>query len=179
MPEYDELDEENDANPGNLRAALKKAQKEKADAEKAQAEMQKQIADLTKLQAGQTIAQLLQAKGVSPKAAKFLQNDNVEATPEAVDAWLTENGEFFNIKSGDDTPTGESATAPSPASGDYAAVLAALQANSAMGQESSATQNAQEQVLLGKLSELGQNVKSEADITAALRALGAPVVTGY
>jgi hypothetical protein len=64
--------------------------------------------------------------------------------------------------------------------GDMADLIAALQSNREMSYDSSATPNATEQALLAKVAELGKNAKSEAEITAALLALGAPVApSGY
>lgn len=179
MAEYDdELDETTDG-PADLRKALAKAKKEATDARKEREDMAKQLAELSGKVKGNTLAELLQAKGANPKAAKYALKDDVEATPEAVDAWLAENGEFFTNKaSTNEGESGEeSGTKPT---GDMADLLTALQNSRDMSLDSSATPNATEQALLAKVAELGNNVHSEAEITAALRALGAPVAaSGY
>lgn len=180
MAEYDDEFDETTDGPADLRKALAKAKKEATEARKAQEEMAKQLATLTGQVKGNTLAELLKAKGANPKAAKYALKDDVEATPEAVDAWLAENGEFFTAKAST-TEGEESGDEPGAGpTGDMAELLAALQNNREMSYDSSATVNATEQVLLAKLEELGKNVKSEAEITAALRALGAPVAApGY
>lgn len=98
MSEFDyDGDLDNDG-PGGLRRALEKAQKAAKDAiaraEKAEADR----AEALKSVRSQSLTSLLRDKGVKPALAKWLEKDDVDATPEAVDAWLKENGEFFNVK---------------------------------------------------------------------------------
>jgi len=67
-----------------------------------------------------SLSTILRDKGVKPGLAKWLEKDEVEASPEAVDAWLKENGEFFNVKPAEpekaepqaDEPQGESNVSP-------------------------------------------------------------------
>lgn len=99
MSDYDYEDFENgeDNSPAGLRKALKKAQdaakkerelREAAEAKAAAAEKTAKKSNLT---------EILKDKGVKPALVRFLEQDGVEATPEAVDAWVQENREVFNI----------------------------------------------------------------------------------
>lgn len=90
--------EDEDNSPAGLRKALKKAQ---SDAKKAREELaaEKAARELAEKSVKKsTLTELLKDKGIKPGLARFLEKDDVEATPEAVDAWVKENGEFFNIK---------------------------------------------------------------------------------
>jgi hypothetical protein len=90
--------EPDDHSPAGLRKALEKAKRE---AKQAQAELAKEREARTAAEGlvkKSTLKDLLEKKGVKPGLARWLEKDDVEATPEAVDAWLKENGEFFNVK---------------------------------------------------------------------------------
>jgi hypothetical protein len=94
----DNFDDENDHSPAGLRKALEKAKRE---AKKAQEELAAEREARTKAEGlvkKSTLTEILKDKGVKPGLTRWLEKDDVEATPEAVDAWLTENGEFFNVK---------------------------------------------------------------------------------
>lgn len=180
MAEYDDEYDETDQGPADLRKALAKAKREATETRKAYDEMAKQLADLNVKVKSNTLAELLSAKGVNPKAAKFLQSDNVEATPEAVDAWLAENGEFLNLKPKTETTDGAAEEQAPGTDPGMKALLDALANNRELSQDSSSTPDATEQTRLAQLAELGRNVKSESEITAALLAMGAPVAApGY
>lgn len=180
MAQYDDEYDEDDQGPADLRKALAKAKRDATEARKEKEEMAKQLADLSIKVKSNTLAGLLQAKGVNPKAAKFLQSDNVEATPEAVDAWLAENGEFLNLKPKSETSEGAADEQASGPTDGMKALLDALANNRELSQDSSATADASEQTRLAQLAELGKSVKSESEITAALIAMGAPVsAPGY
>lgn len=109
----DDIDDEfepEDHSPAGLRKALEKAKRE---AKQAQAELAKERearATAEGLVKKSTLKELLEKKGVKPGLARWLEKDDVEATPEAVDAWLTENGEFFNVKA--DAPKEQAADEP-------------------------------------------------------------------
>jgi hypothetical protein len=104
----DDIDDDfepEDHSPAGLRKALEKAKRE---AKQAQAELAKERearATAEKAVKKSTLKDLLETKGVKPGLARWLEKDDVEATPEAVDAWLKENGEFFNVKA--DAPKDE------------------------------------------------------------------------
>ena len=98
--DYDFEDFENgeDNSPAGLRKALKKAQAEAKKANEALAEERKARTTAEQAVKKSTLTDLLKGKGIKPELARWLEKDDVEATPEAVDAWVKENGEFFNIK---------------------------------------------------------------------------------
>lgn len=95
MSDYD-YDDENDSNPGNLRKALEKALKAAKDAEARATAAESAKAELEGKFKSQSLASLLSERKVPAGLAKFM--GDTEATAEAVDAWLKENGELFNLK---------------------------------------------------------------------------------
>lgn len=94
--EYDEFDDDEFENesgntPSGLRKALDKANKAKAD-------LEKQLADLRKEVTSQRLSDLMRDRKVPANIQRWMKRDEVEATPEAVDKWLAENGEDFGWK---------------------------------------------------------------------------------
>lgn len=59
-------------------------------------ELQKQLNDMLTKDRTRTVTETLKSKGVDEKVAKFVPTD--ATTPEAVDAWLAENGDVFGYK---------------------------------------------------------------------------------
>jgi hypothetical protein len=76
-----------------LRAAHRKAQKEND-------ELKKQLSEFRESQRKNTVADALDAKGLSKKLAKFVIADagDSEINTEYIDTWLSENGELFGIE---------------------------------------------------------------------------------
>ena len=94
----DDFDNGEDNSPAGLRKALKKAL---AEAKKAQDDLAAEKAARTaaeKTVKKSTLKEILESKGIKPGLTRWLEKDDVDATPEAVDAWVKENGEFFNIQ---------------------------------------------------------------------------------
>ena len=85
----EETQQEDKNGPANLRKALKRAEKEKK-------ELAEQLAQIQSDLRGRTVKELLAQKGVPEKVAKFIPGD--VSTPEAVDAWLTENADVFGFQ---------------------------------------------------------------------------------
>lgn len=85
---YDLDDDSNDQGPKALRDALEKANKKLA-------ELEKQNADLAKKANEGTLSQIFTAKKVPANIQRWMKRDEVEASPEAVDKWLEENGSDF------------------------------------------------------------------------------------
>ena len=97
MSEFDyDYDESN--TPKALRDHAKNLEKQLADLQKKFDDAEKARQAAEKVAKSQSLTSLLRDKGIKPALAKWLEKDEVEATPEAVDAWLKENGEFFNVK---------------------------------------------------------------------------------
>ena len=176
MSEYDEYDENEQNGPAQLRDALKKAQKALTEERKARAADLERLTELEKKDKARSFESLLQEAGAKPKAARYLQMEGVEPTKEAVTAWLKDNEEFLAPST---QTTTETTTQKEQSSEDYGEILAALQANRELSVDAQDTPNKSEQALLGVLAELGRTAKSEADITNALKALGAPITSGY
>lgn len=96
---YQDWDDEDDDFEGdvdntNLVRQLRKALKAK------EAELKKfesELGDLRSAQRTSTIQSVLSEKGVSPKVAKFIPAD-IDATPEAIEAWVSENADIFGIQ---------------------------------------------------------------------------------
>jgi hypothetical protein len=95
VSDYDDYDE-NDNNPGDLRKALEKFKKAAKEAEARAAAAEERAANAEKSVKSQSLASLLSERKVPAGLAKFM--GDTEATAEAVDAWLKENGELFNLK---------------------------------------------------------------------------------
>lgn len=93
--EFDDYDDEDEDEAGNgpkdLRRALSKANKQNA-------EMAKQLEELTKKLASQSLSSLLSEKKVPANIQRWMKRDEVEPTAEAVDTWLKENGADFGWK---------------------------------------------------------------------------------
>ena len=95
MSDYNDYDDEND-NPGNLRKAHDKAKKEAKEAEARAAAAEAALAELQGKFKSQSLTSLLSERKIPAGLSKFM--GDVEPTAEAVDAWLKENGELFNLK---------------------------------------------------------------------------------
>jgi len=108
---------ETDNGPANLRKALKRAEKEKK-------ELSEQLAQIQSDLRSRSVKEVLASKGVPEKVAKFIPGDI--STPEAVDAWLTENADVFGFQ-----PAG---TEPAPTSEETQANVAAYQRINAASQ---------------------------------------------
>jgi hypothetical protein len=91
-------DDEYQDGPKALREAYEKLKKQAEAQAKELAAEKEARAKAETLAKSQSITSILRDKGVKPGLAKWLEKDAVDATPEAVDAWLKENGEFFNVK---------------------------------------------------------------------------------
>lgn len=86
--DFDSVEEQNDG-PANLRKALKRAEKEKK-------ELAEQLAQIQSDLRSRSVKDVLAQKGVPEKVAKFIPGD--VSTPEAIDAWLTENADVFGFQ---------------------------------------------------------------------------------
>lgn len=93
--ENDDFEDESGSSPKDLRAALAKANKALKAKEAELAERDTQLADLAKKVKTVTLRDALSAAGVDPKYARFAERDEVDATPEAIAAWVDENKEVY------------------------------------------------------------------------------------
>jgi hypothetical protein len=77
---------------------LKKLLKAKRADEKRIKELTEQLDGLSKTQRERTVKEVLEKKGVSPKAARLLLKDiDGEVNEESVNNWLDDNAELFGI----------------------------------------------------------------------------------
>ena len=109
MSEFDYDDEYGNA-PKALRDHAKNLEKQIAELQKKFDEAEKARVAAEKTAKSQTLTSILRDKGIKPQLAKWLEKDEVEASPEAVDEWLKENGEFFNVKPTPAEPEGQEPT---------------------------------------------------------------------
>lgn len=109
--EYDDVFDDDGVQPGsNLVRDLRKQLRDKGKAEK---DLNAEV-DKLKSQLRETnVSNVLKAKGVKPKVASLIPTD-VEPTEEAIEKWLTEWGDVFNIEraEGDDDGSEGEETSP-------------------------------------------------------------------
>lgn len=93
----DDDDFDNEVNESNL---VKDLRKQLREAHKERDELATQVASLSTQTRAAQLKEVFESKKLSPKLAKFFPADG-EVTPEAVDAWVTENADVFGIKAQD------------------------------------------------------------------------------
>lgn len=87
--EFDSFDADTDL-VKKLRKALKAEQKRNK-------ELESTLGDLTKSQKERILQDALASRGVNPKIAQFVPSD-IEASEDAIGAWLDSNGDVFGYK---------------------------------------------------------------------------------
>lgn len=177
--EFNEDDEFDSGAMKQVRDALKKANKKNE-------ELQSQLDELLNKQRESTFADILKAKGVSPKAARFLKADGVDADEDAVNKWLADNADLFPVKSeskGDDKePEGEKEeqqeAKPEPQQDPvFADALKAMQGVQDLEATAASTGDSVE--LDNVLHQIGQNDNHTVDdLTKLFAQLGAPGLRG-
>jgi len=95
-------DDDFDASGGSqnpLRKVVRDLEKKLAAEQKAREEAEGKLSAVSKTVRQRTVSDVLKDKGANPALARFaLQDLDEDPTPEAVDKWLTENGELFGYK---------------------------------------------------------------------------------
>ena len=76
---------------------LKKLRKAKRNDEKRIKELTEQLEGLSKSQRERTVKEVLEQKGVNPKATRLILKDLDDITEESVNAWLEDNGDLFGL----------------------------------------------------------------------------------
>ena len=76
---------------------LKKLRKAKRNDEKRIKELTEQLEGLTKSQRERTVKEVLDKKGVNPKAQRLILKDLDDVTEESVNNWLDDNGDLFGL----------------------------------------------------------------------------------
>ena len=90
----DFLEEETQPKENDLVKQLRKANKQK---EKELAELKSQFENLSKTQRERAIKDVLEARGVNSKIAKFIPQD-LDPTEESLSKWLSDNGDVFGVQ---------------------------------------------------------------------------------
>ena len=93
--EDDDLDTEQFAGDGS--DLLKKLRKAKRADEKRIKELTEQLEGLSKVQRERTVKEVLEKKGVNPKATRLVLKDLDEVSEESVNNWLDENADLFGL----------------------------------------------------------------------------------
>ena len=93
----DELD--TDTITGNESGSdlLKKLRKAKRSDEKRIKELTEQLEGFSKVQRERTVKEVLEQKGVNPKAVRLILKDLDEVSEESVNNWLEDNGDLFGM----------------------------------------------------------------------------------
>jgi hypothetical protein len=91
----DDLDNENNLTGDDL---VKKLRKAKRADEKRIKELTEQLETLSKSQRERLVKEVLEAKGVNPKAARLILKDLDDVNEESVSTWLDDNSDLFGLK---------------------------------------------------------------------------------
>jgi len=78
---------------------LKKLRKAKRADEKRIKELTEQLEGLSKAQRERVVKEVLNQKGVNPKAARLILNDLSDVNEETVSHWLEDNADLFGLQS--------------------------------------------------------------------------------
>ena len=76
---------------------LKKLRKAKRADEKRIKELTEQLENLSKVQRERVVKEVLDQKGVNPKAARLILKDLDDVNEESVSNWLDDNGDLFGL----------------------------------------------------------------------------------
>jgi len=103
---WDEEDDDLDTNEyaGDGGDLLKKLRKAKRADEKRIKELTEQLEVLSKGQRERTVKEVLEKKGVNPKATRLILKDLDEVNEESVNNWLDDNADLFGIDVAKDAP---------------------------------------------------------------------------
>ena len=102
----DEDDLDTDTITGNESGSdlLKKLRKAKRSDEKRIKELTEQLEGFSKVQRERTVKEILEQKGVNPKAARLVLKDLDEVSEESVNNWLEDNGDLFGLTPAQEAP---------------------------------------------------------------------------
>jgi hypothetical protein len=102
--EDDDTTTETDTFTGDGSDLLKKLRKAKRADEKRIKELTDQLEGLSKVQKERTVKEVLEKKGVNPKAARLVLKDLDDISEESVGNWLDDNAELFGLTVVEDAP---------------------------------------------------------------------------
>ena len=83
---------------------LKKLRKAKRNDEKRIKELTEQLETLSKAQRERTVKEVLEKKGVNPKAVRLILKDIDDVNEESVNNWLEDNGDLFGLTKQEEAP---------------------------------------------------------------------------
>ena len=92
----DDLDTDNEAQMDGS-DLLKKLRKAKRNDEKRIKELTEQLEGLSKSQRERVVKEVLEKKGVNPKAQRLILKDLDDISEESVNTWLDDNGDLFGL----------------------------------------------------------------------------------
>ena len=88
---------------------LKKLRKAKRADEKRIKELTEQLEGLSKAQRERTVKEVLEKKGVNPKAVRLILKDIDDVSEESVNTWLNDNGDLFGLTPAQDASAASTA----------------------------------------------------------------------
>jgi hypothetical protein len=94
----DEEDDFDSSEAGDGSDLVKKLRKAKRADEKRIKELSEQLDGFLKEKKESTVRQVLEKKGVNPKAARLILKDLDDVNEESVSSWLDDNGDLFGIQ---------------------------------------------------------------------------------
>ena len=92
----DDLDTDNEVQMDGS-DLLKKLRKAKRNDEKRIKELTEQLEGLSKSQRERVVKEVLEKKGVNPKAQRLILKDLEDVSEESVNTWLDDNGDLFGL----------------------------------------------------------------------------------
>ena len=92
----DDLDTDNEVQMDGS-DLLKKLRKAKRNDEKRIKELTEQLEGLSKAQRERVVKEVLEQKGVNPKAQRLILKDLDDISEESVNTWLEDNGDLFGL----------------------------------------------------------------------------------
>ena len=95
--EEDDEDQDTQEYAGDGSDLLKKLRKAKRADEKRIKELTEQLEGLSKVQRERTVKEVLEQKGVNPKAQRLILKDLDDITEESVNNWLEDNADLFGL----------------------------------------------------------------------------------
>ena len=99
----DDLDTESEA-PMDGSDLLKKLRKAKRADEKRIKELTEQLEGFSKSQRERTVKDVLEKRGVNPKAIRLILKDIDDVSEESVNNWLEDNGDLFGLNVSPEAP---------------------------------------------------------------------------
>ena len=99
----DDLDTETDVQMDGS-DLLKKLRKAKRADEKRIKELTEQLEGLSKSQRERTVKEVLEKRGVNPKAIRLILKDIDDVSEESVNNWLEDNGDLFGLNVSPEAP---------------------------------------------------------------------------